>query len=417
MAADRSTAELERFLAERADHLLRTAVLLAGNREAGEDLLQTAVERLLRRWGRLDGDPEGYVRRTLGNLAIDGYRRAGRWRQKERLLRTERGPAARGHGAVHRRSPGAGRTDLPNRAAAPAPAGDAVLGGRSGGGADRGRRGPGGCRCAQPAAHRDRADRGRRQAREQRADRGRSRRHRADVGHDQQRLAVRRHDHDDHRGGMVLRRPVALGHVLVAPGTRSTTRATPPRLARLPTPSSTNRRGPGQSDRAGPLRRCHTVFHLAYCARLPAGDRGLPVALQVRAAGHGPACQFAAVDRGEVPADRGLLRNADRGRPADRRRGRGDQADEPCGQPDLRDHLGQPEHVPAGARGCPLGVRCGSRPADGGHHLAPADRAEPGQAHRALSRPGSARSRSPRSPRRPSSRSRQRCCLGPRRSA
>jgi RNA polymerase sigma-70 factor (sigma-E family) len=89
MAADRSTAELERFLAERADHLLRTAVLLAGNREAGEDLLQTAVERLLRRWGRIDGDPEGYVRRTLCNLAIDGHRRAGRWRQKERLLRTE----------------------------------------------------------------------------------------------------------------------------------------------------------------------------------------------------------------------------------------------------------------------------------------------------------------------------------------
>ena len=89
-ADGRSTAELERFLAERADHLLRTAVLLAGNREKqGEDLLQTAVERLLRQWGRIDGDPEGYVRRTLCNLAIDGYRRAGRWRQKERLLRTE----------------------------------------------------------------------------------------------------------------------------------------------------------------------------------------------------------------------------------------------------------------------------------------------------------------------------------------
>ena len=88
MAADRSTAELERFLAERADHLLRTAALLAGGRDAGEDLLQTAVERLLRRWRRFDGDPEGYLRRTLCNLAIDGRRRAGRWRQKERLLRT-----------------------------------------------------------------------------------------------------------------------------------------------------------------------------------------------------------------------------------------------------------------------------------------------------------------------------------------
>jgi RNA polymerase sigma-70 factor (sigma-E family) len=86
---ERSTAELEGFLAERADHLLRTAVLLTGSREAGEDLLQTAVERLLRRWRRFDGDPEGYLRRTLCNLATDGHRRAGRWRQKERLLRTE----------------------------------------------------------------------------------------------------------------------------------------------------------------------------------------------------------------------------------------------------------------------------------------------------------------------------------------
>jgi RNA polymerase sigma-70 factor (sigma-E family) len=92
MTADRSAAELECFLAERADHLLRTAVLLAGSREAGEDLLQTAVERLLRRWRGFDGDPEGYLRRTLCNLATDGYRRAGRWRQKERLLRTGQWP-------------------------------------------------------------------------------------------------------------------------------------------------------------------------------------------------------------------------------------------------------------------------------------------------------------------------------------
>jgi DNA-directed RNA polymerase specialized sigma24 family protein len=52
MAAERNTADLERFIAERADHLLRTAVLLTGSREAGEDLLQTAVERLLRARGR-----------------------------------------------------------------------------------------------------------------------------------------------------------------------------------------------------------------------------------------------------------------------------------------------------------------------------------------------------------------------------
>ena len=131
MAAEPGHSELERFLAERADHLLRTAVLLAGNREAGEDLLQTAVERLARRstpWSILDA--------------------------------------------------------VLDKAAGP-----------------------------------------------------------------------------------------------------------------------------------GPPGRCHTVFHPARFARLPAGDRGLPVALQVRAAGHRAARQFAAVDGGEVPADRGLLRNTDRGQP------------------------------------------------------------------------------------------------------
>jgi DNA-directed RNA polymerase specialized sigma24 family protein len=66
MAADRSAAELERFLAERADHLLRTAVLLAGSRDAAEDLLQTAVERLLRRCRRCDGDPEGLPAAAAG---------------------------------------------------------------------------------------------------------------------------------------------------------------------------------------------------------------------------------------------------------------------------------------------------------------------------------------------------------------
>jgi hypothetical protein len=40
MADDRAVADLESFLAERGEPLLRTAVLLAGSKEAGEDLLQ-----------------------------------------------------------------------------------------------------------------------------------------------------------------------------------------------------------------------------------------------------------------------------------------------------------------------------------------------------------------------------------------
>jgi RNA polymerase sigma-70 factor (sigma-E family) len=75
MRPDGHAEELERFLAERGEPLLRTAVLLAGSREAGEDLLQGALERMLRHWRRIEGDPEGYLRRTLHNLATDGWRR------------------------------------------------------------------------------------------------------------------------------------------------------------------------------------------------------------------------------------------------------------------------------------------------------------------------------------------------------
>ena len=71
-------AGLEEFLAERGSALLGTAVLLAGSREGGEDLLQVALERLLRRWRRIEGDPEGYLRRTLYHLAVDRWRWRGR---------------------------------------------------------------------------------------------------------------------------------------------------------------------------------------------------------------------------------------------------------------------------------------------------------------------------------------------------
>jgi RNA polymerase sigma-70 factor (sigma-E family) len=85
--ADRVVADLELFLAERGDHLLRTAVLLAGTREAGEDLLQTALERLFKRWATIEGDPEGYLRRTLYHLAADRWRQQAAGRRQLRLLR------------------------------------------------------------------------------------------------------------------------------------------------------------------------------------------------------------------------------------------------------------------------------------------------------------------------------------------
>jgi RNA polymerase sigma-70 factor (sigma-E family) len=91
---DQRLESLEKFLAERGQGLMRTAVLLTGNVQAGEDLLQTALERMLRQGDQLDGDPEGYLRRTLCNLATDGFRRQGRWRRKLPMLQAEaRAPA------------------------------------------------------------------------------------------------------------------------------------------------------------------------------------------------------------------------------------------------------------------------------------------------------------------------------------
>jgi hypothetical protein len=45
MTADRRVARLEEFLAERGKPLLQAAILLTGSKEAGEDLLQAALER------------------------------------------------------------------------------------------------------------------------------------------------------------------------------------------------------------------------------------------------------------------------------------------------------------------------------------------------------------------------------------
>jgi RNA polymerase sigma-70 factor (sigma-E family) len=84
MARDRDGAELERLMAERGSALLAAATALTGNRQDGEDLLQAALERVLRKPRRLnhDSDAEGYLRRVLYNLAADGWRRRGTWKQK-----------------------------------------------------------------------------------------------------------------------------------------------------------------------------------------------------------------------------------------------------------------------------------------------------------------------------------------------
>lgn len=85
---------LEQLLDERGNHLMQAAIALAGNRQEGEDLLQAALERLVRRWRQVESDPEGYLRRILYNLAADGWRRRANWMRRVPLLQAgQRGEA------------------------------------------------------------------------------------------------------------------------------------------------------------------------------------------------------------------------------------------------------------------------------------------------------------------------------------
>jgi RNA polymerase sigma-70 factor (sigma-E family) len=65
----------EAFVAARSNDLLRTAALLTRDRGHAEDLLQTALVKAYRHWGRIDGeDPYPYVRKILVTTAA-GWRR------------------------------------------------------------------------------------------------------------------------------------------------------------------------------------------------------------------------------------------------------------------------------------------------------------------------------------------------------
>jgi RNA polymerase sigma-70 factor (sigma-E family) len=79
---------LEAFIAARGGPLLQTAVMLTASREAGEDLLQEGLVRLLEHWRSIDGNPEGYLRRTIYHLAADRWRRHQAWQLRLRLLRS-----------------------------------------------------------------------------------------------------------------------------------------------------------------------------------------------------------------------------------------------------------------------------------------------------------------------------------------
>lgn len=73
--------------------LVRFGYLVTGDRGAGEDLVQTALEKTHRRWGSVQrtDDPSVYVRRAMVNTATSWRRRR---RHREVSLETAIDPAA-----------------------------------------------------------------------------------------------------------------------------------------------------------------------------------------------------------------------------------------------------------------------------------------------------------------------------------
>src|SRR6478735_5054378 len=69
----------EDFVAARSAALWRSAWLLTGDAQRAEDLLQTALVKVWRRWSKIakDGAVEGYARRALVTTYTDWWRR--RW--------------------------------------------------------------------------------------------------------------------------------------------------------------------------------------------------------------------------------------------------------------------------------------------------------------------------------------------------
>lgn len=68
--------QFEEWARTRTRPLLRTAYLLTGTQHAAEDLVQTALEKVLLAWGRIREDPDAYARTVLHRV------HAGRWRKR-----------------------------------------------------------------------------------------------------------------------------------------------------------------------------------------------------------------------------------------------------------------------------------------------------------------------------------------------
>jgi RNA polymerase sigma-70 factor (sigma-E family) len=73
-------ADFEEFVVARRNALLRTAYLLTGNHYDAEDLVQSALIKVVPKWARIKDRPEPYVRKVLARESVNRWRRR-RWRE------------------------------------------------------------------------------------------------------------------------------------------------------------------------------------------------------------------------------------------------------------------------------------------------------------------------------------------------
>jgi RNA polymerase sigma-70 factor (sigma-E family) len=73
-------ADFEEFVVARRGALLRTAYLLTGNHHDAEDLVQSALIKVVPKWARIKDHPEGYVRQVLARESVNRWR-GRRWRE------------------------------------------------------------------------------------------------------------------------------------------------------------------------------------------------------------------------------------------------------------------------------------------------------------------------------------------------
>ena len=85
-------SDFDEFVRESSPGLLRAAYLLTGDRGHAEDVVQTALIQVARKWPRIRDEPTLYARRAIINLAKNRWRDRSR-RPRESIATVEPGYA------------------------------------------------------------------------------------------------------------------------------------------------------------------------------------------------------------------------------------------------------------------------------------------------------------------------------------